>query len=366
MSTVLEKAKITTKHIDSNRPKISVIARNEIPFITEIEHEGKIEQLSEVRDFNWHDQLKAFLPFHNAINLSWVNLKPGKVLEPHVHSIQSMVIICEGEGQLTGDGDNLLKTGDVVAIPAGAYHGFKTTDNIGFKALSIQFGEGLYTDPDHPRTSFIDDQSSFESLEKLNQEFKTQFTKTRMMQMLTDGTLENKQKRQRYVDALQIWSNLNQDLLFTRQGAAADEPWASMYLEHFWDEVGHHKMHANRNEAIDPAIELTSDPVIEAIHHWFIHQMLRRDNIVKTALVHLVIENGSHVFHAAAKPVLSKTVNEEYYTVHEADTAHAEMGAKLLRHLSASQYKELHPVIKKGWEMLFAMTDRVCYLVDQV
>jgi quercetin dioxygenase-like cupin family protein len=345
---------------------VTIIPRTEIPAISEVVHEGKTENLGELRDFRWHEQLKKFLPQEDTVSFSWVKLKSGETLRPHEHSTASMIICYRGQGELLGEKKRILNEGDVVAVPAFCTHGFTGKGEDGLWALSIQFGMGIYTDPNHPRVTFIEDNSTFESLLAFNQSCIEAFKKVRFLKMLSDGTLDNPRKRQRYVDALQIWSNTNQDLLFARQGSVSDQRFVPIFLKHLFEEVGHDQVHANREETFQPENTLTEDPIIEAIANWFICQMFRRDNVEKAALIHLIIENGSDIYHKAARPILNATVNDHYFELHEADTEHAKIAHDLLNHLSAAQYKELHQVVKKGWQMIHCMTDRVCELVDEV
>jgi len=353
------------KQTESNEP-VRITARDDIPAITEIEHDGKIEKLGEVRDFRWHDVLKGFLPSDDIASFSWVKLAPGEILAAHKHSVGSMIIVCEGKGEFIVGDPRPLREGDIVTVPAGQLHAFRASPPDGFRALSIQFGTGLYTDPENPRVTFDEASSSLESLIRLNNENIERFKQTRFLTMLTDGTLKNTHKRQRYIDALQIWSDKNQDLLFVRQATTLNKTFSTMFLEHLFEEVGHDEMHADRHEKFEASNTLKEDPVIEAIADWFICQMFREDNIAKTALIHLIIENASNIYHVKARPVLADTINDEYFKEHEADSRHAEMGMKLLRHLSSEQYRYLHQVINKGWKMLISMTDRVCTLVDEV
>lgn len=344
---------------------ITLIPRADIPAIFEVEKEGKTVSLGELRDFKWHDYLKKFLPNDDSVSFSWVKLLPGEILRTHVHSTASMIICYKGEGEFIGDKNGLISEGDVVAVPANCQHGFIGRGLEGLWALSIQFGAGLYTDPTNARVTFIEDNASFESMLAFNQSCIENFKQSRFLKMLTDGTLSNPAKRQRYVDALQIWSDYNQDLLFARQGTSGDSYFSPIFLQHMFEEVGHDRVHAERQENFESK-SLIEDPVIEAVAHWFICQMFRADNIVKTALIHLIIENGSDIYHKIARPVLNATVNDHYFELHEADTEHAKIALKLLNQLSPVQYKELHKILDKGWKMLACMTNRVCELVDAV
>ncbi|MCF6776342.1 hypothetical protein L3V83_07115 [Thiotrichales bacterium 19X7-9] len=342
--------------------QVRIIAKEEIPAISEIEFEGKIEKLGEVRDFLWHEDLKSFLPSDGRVSFSWVKLDFGEVLAPHEHATASMIIIYKGSGQLTGELNLALKEGDVVAVPAHSLHGFEAMNQEGLYAISVQFGAGLYTDPLNPRVTFDHQDNSYEAVIKLNQQRIEQFKQCRFLKLLTDGTLDHPKKRQVYLDALQVWSNKNQDLLFARQAMVSDSYYEKLCLEHLFEEVGHDKMHHTETTGN----MITSDPVIEAIASWFILQMFKSDHIIKIALIHLVIEHASDIYHIQARPILNKTVDDEYFKVHEADEAHAAMGVDTIKQLSKAQYNTVYQMVDKGWDMLISMTNRVCELVDQV
>ncbi|HCS43936.1 MAG TPA: cupin domain-containing protein [Pseudomonas sp.] len=62
-----------------------------------------------------------------AVSMQW--LKPGAVLNGHVHSWWHLFIIQSGSGALTlGDADEVsVSTGDVLLVPAWTRHGFVNT-----------------------------------------------------------------------------------------------------------------------------------------------------------------------------------------------------------------------------------------------
>jgi hypothetical protein len=129
------------------------------------------------------------------------------------------------------------------------------------------------------------------------------------------------------------------------------------------DEMGHDVMHKDRADAGSPQTERCRDAVLEAITDWFSHQMFVLDNAEKAAIIHLVIENASFVYHQRAMPVLSKYVNEEYFEVHvTADDGHAALGVEMLRNESPRSYGRLRRVIAEAWDMVDAMIDRVAEL----
>jgi mannose-6-phosphate isomerase-like protein (cupin superfamily) len=133
--------------------EVQVIPRDEIPAIHSVTQDGVVHQLGELRDFQWHETLKEFLPSSNMISFSWVRLKPGDRLAPHEHPMKSMIILVKGSVWLTGQKNMLLKEGDTVITPPNCSHGFEAVeDSCGF---SIQFEEGIYTDPENARVKFL-------------------------------------------------------------------------------------------------------------------------------------------------------------------------------------------------------------------
>lgn len=138
--------------------EVQVIARNDIPAIHSITQNGEVHHLGEVRDFRWHDTLREFLPSSKLISFSWVHLKPGDSLLPHEHPMQSMIILVKGSARLTGQKNLLLKEGDIVITPPNCSHGFEAIEES--HGFSIQFEEGIYTDPENGRVKFLDDEKS--------------------------------------------------------------------------------------------------------------------------------------------------------------------------------------------------------------
>src|SRR5687767_1068807 len=148
--------------------QIQVVSRNAIPPIQSVEQDGVVHQLGELRDFRWNALLRDFMPASSGFSVSWVRLGYREVLEPHVHPIQSMMVFYAGSGTILGDLERSVAKDDVVIVPAGCKHGFIGGPN-GLQALSIQFGEGLYTTPEKPRVEFVDPENSVNGLLAYNQ-----------------------------------------------------------------------------------------------------------------------------------------------------------------------------------------------------
>ncbi len=139
--------------------EVTVIARDDIPAIHSITQNGVVHNLGELRDFGWHETLKEFMPSAKLLSFSWVSLKPGDRLLPHKHPMKGMIIIVKGSARLTGQINMILKEGDIVITPPNCSHGFDALDEVSY-GLSIQFEEGIYTDPENARVKFLEDEKS--------------------------------------------------------------------------------------------------------------------------------------------------------------------------------------------------------------
>jgi hypothetical protein len=338
--------------------EIQVVSREAIPPIQSVEQDGVVHELGELRDFRWNNLLREFMPSASRFSVSWVKLGYKEVLAPHVHPIQSMMIFYAGSGTILGDLEGPVAKDDVVIVPPGCRHGFIGGPD-GLQALSIQFGEGLYSAPEKPLVEFVDPEHSLEGILAYNQKRIEEFKRRPMFDLLNDGTLDDPIKRKVFLDTLQIWVDGNQALLFSRQASCVDSQYSGVFLEHMHEEIGHDAMHKHRADG-GHDVSQAHDPALEAITNWFTYQMFVLDNVEKTAVIHLVIENASIAYHTAAAPVLSRYVSDEYFNVHtENDAEHAAMGEALLRRHSARTYARIRHILGEAWDMLGAMTDRV-------
>jgi mannose-6-phosphate isomerase-like protein (cupin superfamily) len=341
---------------------MEIVKRETIPPIRAVEQGGQAHGLGELRDFRWNDQLRDFMPATTDFSVSWVQLENGETLEPHVHPIQSMMVVYAGSGKMLGDLERPIGEGDVIVVPPGRSHGFVGGPD-GLYALSIQFGDGLYTVPDKPRVVFSDGEDSLQGLLAYNEKRLAEFVKGPIFELLSDGTLEDARKRKVFLDTLQIWVDGNQRLLFSRQAACSDPAYESIFLRHMQEEMGHDVLHKDRNDESSRSETPARDSVMEAITNWFPYQMYILDNAEKAAIIHLVIENASSRYHAHAAPVLSKYVNSHYFEVHvDADAGHAAMGVELLRNETPRTYARLKRIVGETWDMVGAMTERVVQL----
>jgi len=273
-----------------------------------------------------------------------------------------MMVVYAGSGELIGDIRRGLAPGDVIVVPPGCGHGF-----IGgpeeLYALSIQFGQGLYTRPDAPRVEF-EDGATPNGLARLldyNAKRLEGFLTRPIFVLLKDGSLLDPKVCEVYFRYLQIWVNGNQRLLFARQASCSNPDYESVFLQHFQEEIGHDLLHREGDAPDTKEARLPAkDAVLEAITDWFAYQMYVLDDAEKAAIIHLVIENASETYHRLAAPVLKDYVKNDYFALHvEGDANHAAMGVALLRGESEATYVRLIEVIGQAWDMVEAMTDRV-------
>ncbi|WP_155769581.1 hypothetical protein [Mycobacterium asiaticum] len=345
-----------------------VVPRDSIPAIRTVEQDGVTHVLGELRDFRWHQGLAEFLPPGSEFGISWVRLQAGETLDVHVHPIQSMMIFFAGSGTLNGDLTRQVGAGNVVVVPPGCHHGF-TAGRQGLSGISIQFGAGLYTEPEQPRVLFADpaaEAGAHAQLLAWNRDRIEEFGRLPVFDLLADGTLEDPTKRKVYQDALQIWVDGNQTLLFSRQASVRDPIFEKAFFGHMTEELGHDVLHADRADPDEENAadqEQFRDPIIEAVTDWFAHQMFVLDDVEKAAIVHLVIENASSVYHRKAMPVLAKYLNNNYFELHvEADDEHAAIGEELIRRAGPRTYQRLQQVLGEAWAMIGAMTNRLVEL----
>jgi len=351
MQTVSITARNTTKSRADKR--ILIVRRAEIPAITTIEHGGRTVSLGIHQDFRRHDVLRKYMPENARLSMAWVHLEAGETLAVHDHPTVSIIVITKGEGRCLGDSDDAFSEGDVLVIAPGVRHGFIGSGSGGYWALSIQVeGEGLYENTVTPRVTFESGTRppAFERLLAFNTKCTEEHVKSELFAFIDGADVRDRGKRQRLLDAIQVWSNFYQRMVLLR-GALAEQPkHRSIAEEHLKEEFGH-----NRDLARDRAatLEPVWDPTLEAASSWFTWKMFTLDEAAKTALVHLVLEGGSTAFHARAHRVMSEFQETSHFGVHdEADEGHFTMGLAALEDLTDAQYAYLTTVVREGWDML--------------
>ncbi len=318
--------------VSSPENDVAVVARDEIPAIHSIEQNGETHYLGEVRDFQWHDTLKEFFPPSSEFSISWVCLKKDEMLPKHTHPIQTMMVFYQGSGAMLGQNPRSVQEGDVVVVPTGSEHGFIGGPE-GLYAFSIQFGSGLYTNPQQPRVLFSEGQKQLAVLKKYNEQCARKFVQRPFFTLLKDGSLEDPKKLEIFLNCMNTWLRIMDATWFSRRDDQSD----------FFD------------------------PVLESLVDWFSYQMLVLDYAEKAVIIYWVIELASRQYHALAKASVSAALYKKYF--HQHFTLHAKcqpLDEVSLHNLSRHSYHRLKEIIILSWNTLEAMIDRVFELTSSI
>ena len=331
-----------------------VISRSQIPVLTHVLVDGVEQSIGEVYDFRAHTGLKELIPNEGRTSLAWVRLGSGDVHKPHFHPVASMVVICEGEGELTGDLTMKINAGDIVMIPAQALHGFIGEGANGFWAVSIQFdGNGLYEAPDDPRMS-LKQSNDFTRLKGSQVELEQEFANNNLVRLVQSPVIQRDAKlRDSLLDVLHVWSNHFQDLIRIRAAAAKGENFKTIAVQHMQEELGHNNALAEmRNHR---TLDIW-DPVIESVSSWFSEKMAKSSDIEATILMHLVIEEAGNIFHGEGAKAFPGSEHFEQHGIHDDD--HAEMGWKVLGSQHNAQ-EDMQSILLNGWKMMNLLCNRM-------
>jgi len=327
--------------------EIRIVPRDGIPLIQEIEQAGEVHVLGELRDFRWNDLLRSFMPDATQFAISWVELGPGEVLQPHTHPIQTMLVISAGSGGMLGDLCRPLTKGDIVVVPPGCAHGFVGGPDR-LSGLSIQFGEGLYANPEKARVIFSGDGSEFETTVKYHQSRLDQYLGRPIFQLLTDGTLEDPDKRQGLLEILRRWLTAYQRALTAFQASSPQDISAS---------VEGAVTRVPRAEGVGQ-----SDPLLEAFADWFTYRMYVLDSHEKAAVLHLVLGDATEALFRPAESALGS--DEDLWRICQSVLGHdgREHCLRQLRSQPPGAHQRVREVVVEAWDMLEAMSDRAVAL----
>jgi len=349
---------------------VGIIARNDIPSLTEIIVQGETHNLGILKDLRKHTYLASFIPEQARLSISWIGLKPDEVLSPHEHPTSSMIIICEGEGEIMGDCAQSLKAGDIAAIPPYNKHGFIGRGKKGFWGLSIQFeGLGLYENREAPRVQFeassgqfierrvTESPKHFALLLKDQHHYETLYKRSPLLKLVTSPAIQDPAVQERLLEALNHWGDWFQRILFVRAAQGHKSSFQDIAEEHLREEVGHNKnlLAARGNKPVQ-----LWDPVLEGCAAWFYEQMVCASYAERTVLVHFVLEGSGDIFHNAAAKVFSDSDHFKHHSEVEED--HFEMGCQLLRESSPATLKALRQTLRRGWKMMTILCNRMAYI----
>ncbi len=339
--------------------QMMIVRRSEIPAITEIVVDGKRHGLGIHQDFRRHPVLASYLPEAARLSMSWVHLEPGEELAIHAHPTVSIIIVATGEGFSRGDCEGSFSDGDVIVVPSGARHGFVGAGTKGYWALSVQVeGEGLYEQASKARVSF--ESAGLERLLAVNAKLMDDHVSNDLFHFIAGSDVTEAPKRAKLLDTIQVWSTFYQRMVLLRSALTDHPVYRALANDHLAEEFGHDQhLAADRGDRL----KAVWDPILESGSSWFAWKMMTLDDAAKTALVHLVLEGGSKVFHVRANPVMAKFDETKHFGVHdEADEGHFEMGMTALQGLSDKQYQYLETVVREGWDMLNLICARMATL----
>lgn len=203
--------------------------------------------------------------------------------------------------------------------------------------------------------------SSLEALLRRTQLRREAFLERPFFAVVRSEELDDEAKRRVFLACVRRFSINFQTLLFSRQALCTDPRYYTPFLKHLNEEIGHDQLleQGGMPSPID-------DTLFEAILGWFNFQMVALDNADKAALMHLVLEAAGDCIHRVIAARLRGQVDSPYFEEHsELDESHAMMGEEMLGGLEPATYARLALVVERGWNMMEAITDRVCQLLTE-
>jgi mannose-6-phosphate isomerase-like protein (cupin superfamily) len=345
---------------------VQIIKRDDIPGITSVFHQGKQHNIGLLKDWHKHEALKAFVPESARPSFSWTRLKKDEATESHVHPTNSLLILCEGQGEIIGDREDSLEAGDVVLIPAGSVHGFIGRGDNGFWAVSIQFeGAGLFEDVSSPRIfydhqNYTPDENDTNDLAQLLKEqkyFENIYYNNPLIKLVTSEEVISPVIKERLLEALNFWSDWFQKVIFVRAAFTSMPEFNISAVEHLKDELGHNQfLYELRNH--QPIV--LWDPILEAISSWFYQKMMTATDAEKTVLMHFVLEGSASIFHTQALKLFPKAHHFEVHS--DLDEDHFQLGVDAIKKATKVDISSLRQILRQGWAMLNALCTRIAEL----
>ena len=289
----------------------------------------------------------------SGVSLAWTHARHGQDVDLRSHEAAGLLIVLEGDAELTGALARRVQQGDVLTIPSGQPYGFRSIAEGGLSALHVAFGEAPEQANDDGAVSLKD------VLARNEARANVLLNNNPFFLLLKKGTLESERKRTMMRESLRVFSDSYQHFLFARQALCRDETYRATFMEHLREELDH-----NLLLKVSGLPRAAQDPVLRATSTWFCHQMFVLDNAGKAAL-NIMLETAGYYFHTLAKPVFDRDESAEYFDIHaEADERHKEVGVEFLEGQHPTTYVELRRIVDEGWDKLDAMTRRVAYLVE--
>jgi quercetin dioxygenase-like cupin family protein len=337
---------------------MQIIARNDLASINEAVVDGQVHELGAVKIFAQHPELAQFIPASSNLAISWVRLEGRQVLPVHKHPEPSLILICEGSGRTMGSRHRDVRAGDIILVPSDTWHGFEGTHN-GFWALSIQFnGQALYENADMPNAVFAPAESRpADQLLEDNKKYLEEFRTSKLLRLIDDPSLADHDVREKLLDCQQTWSDVFQDLLHLRVAMTRDPEHKHVALDHLVEELGHNNNLRNQRQSRHSPV---TDPTFLSTMDWFREQMLYRSDMVRTLLMHVVLEGSGEIWHREAARAFPDIPHFQEHG--EDDGDHVTMGLDLLNRASQTEIEELGEALGEGWMMITQLCDRIAFI----
>jgi mannose-6-phosphate isomerase-like protein (cupin superfamily) len=324
----------------------SVIPRSDIP-VTPSGDDGSLE----VRPFMANKILSSLMPAASAVSMSWTQARSGKDVPLRSHPTPGLLIILEGRAVLIGGLNRKVEAGDVVTLPANHQYGFSAVGPAGLNAIHVSF--------DGDPLSYTDEALTLQQLLARNEARLQTTLNNSFFSLLRRRGIDSERKRTAMREALRVFSDAFQTLLFTRQATCRDDEYASEFNQHLLEELGH-----NNLLKVSGMTAVSKDAVLRAMSSWFCHQMLVLDNAEK-AVVNLVLESGGYYLGTLSMPMFEGDSAQNYFDTHAEDDAHhKELSVGLLEGLHPHTYVRLQRVLDSSWDMVDAMTQRFAELIE--
>ena len=315
--------------------------------------DGKKHNLGTLKNFSSIKVLEE--SFSKNFSCAWVKLENQEVLAPHTHFEDSMIIVTEGNGTLTGGKNAKISKDEIIYVPEGASHGFSSSPNSYFWALSIQFNEtSLYQEK--PRVKFL---TKYDELLDKNEAYAQDlFNSSKTFKM----NINSDRKRNVLLDSLQVISDHFQRLMFLRVGLCDSPSFRGIFLEHFHEELGHD------NELREERVNRPKkwDPILEASCAWFVNKNYLLDNSERIIMIQMVLEKCAHLFYSHFSESLHDKDKSHHIEAHKhADEGHDLMGVELLKHEPNIKYEDFFKIQEESWSIMGLFIDRIGQLIEK-
>ena len=204
---------------------------------------------------------------------------------------------------------------------------------------------------------------SLDTILKKNEEYKNNFRKNLLFEVMRSGQLSSPEKKEKFLGYFQIWSTYFQRMMLLKTALCEDPAFTPLFYQHLDEEYGHDKILFQEREAKN----IHNDAILEALSNWFYSKMLSFTPYEQLVLVNLCLEVSSTIFHEYAIVALDPDKKLSYFQLHEElDVNHGKIGLFLLENLTQSHYSRLLDIQNISWEMSEALMKRIAELTMKI